>query len=541
MSKSLVTPRLRGLWLSVGMLTVAGIAGGLAGCGGGGGYAGVSPFPAPAADAPAPSPAAPPGPSQPLAASSTYARHCVTPRPAATIDPNTGAPYGDQLGNGLAEKNWVRAWIDETYLWFDEVPALKPANYVDAVSYFNDLKTPAITASGKPKDQFHFTYNTLVWTNLSNAGIEAGYGMEIALLSEVPPRSAVVAYTDPGTPATDGGMRRGARIVTVDGVDVANGSDVDALNAGLFPSDTGQLHTFGVLDPGAATPRSVSLRSAQIAKTPVQNVKTIGTAAGKVGYLQFNDHIATSEAQLIAAIRQLNAAGPIADLVLDIRYNGGGLLGIASELAYMVAGNARTAGKTFERLDFNSKNPFGLSLDERTTPFYATAQGFSATIGNALPSLGLGRVFVLTGAGTCSASEAIMNGLRGAGVQVIQIGETTCGKPYGFLPADNCGTTYFAIQFKGVNNAGFGDYADGFVPNGSGGSGVPGCVVSDDFDHALGDPAEARLSTALSYQVSGSCPAHASSRESAQALAGRPAEPRLVRSALRENRFYRAR
>jgi hypothetical protein len=73
-------------------------------------------------------------------------------------------------------------------------------------------------------------------------------------------------------------------------------------------------------------------------------------------------------------------------------------------------------------------------------------------------------VFVLTSADTCSASESIVNGLRGAGVTVHLVGSTTCGKPYGFYPQDNCGTTYFAIQFQGVNFLGFGDYADGFTP-----------------------------------------------------------------------------
>jgi hypothetical protein len=62
-------------------------------------------------------------------------------------------------------------------------------------------------------------------------------------------------------------------------------------------------------------------------------------------------------------------------------------------------------------------------------------------------------VFVLTGGGTCSASEAFMNGLRGVGVEVIQIGSTTCGKPYGFYAQENCGTTYFSIQFRLVINA----------------------------------------------------------------------------------------
>jgi hypothetical protein len=117
-------------------------------------------------------------------------------------------------------------------------------------------------------------------------------------------------------------------------------------------------------------------------------------------------------------------------------------------------------------------------------------------------------VFVLTDEATCSASEAVMNGLAGVDVQVIQIGEATCGKPYGFYPQDNCGTTYFAIQFQGVNQKGFGDYADGFAPGGV----FPGCTVPDDFTHALGDPAEARVAAALAYRATGSCPAVARER-----------------------------
>ena len=92
---------------------------------------------------------------------------------------------------------------------------------------------------------------------------------------------------------------------------------------------------------------------------------------------------------------------------------------------------------------------------------------------------------------------------------VILIGDDTCGKPYGFYPTDNCGITYFTIQFRGENEKGFGDYADGFVIGGSdnGQDVVRGCVVADDFDHLLGDEQEARLAAALSYRETGSCPA----------------------------------
>ena len=103
----------------------------------------------------------------------------------------------------------------------------------------------------------------------------------------------------------------------------------------------------------------------------------------------------------------------------------------------------------------------------------------------------------------------MVNALRGVGVTVHLVGGTTCGKPYGFLPQDNCGTTYFAIQFQGVNQQGFGDYGDGFVPT---------CAVADDFGHALGDPAEARLAAALTLRSTGACPAAAAAKGSGAEL-----------------------
>jgi hypothetical protein len=163
----------------------------------------------------------------------------------------------------------------------------------------------------------------------------------------------------------------------------------------------------------------------------------------------------------------------------------------------------------------------------------------------ALPAVNLSRVFVLTGADTCSASEAIINGLRGVGMNVIQIGNTTCGKPYGFYPQDNCGTTYFSIQFQGVNDAGFGSYADGFSPmtNSNGvGVQVPGCTVADDFNHALGDPAENRLAAALFYRANSTCSPSISVGEPQRQIQAVPTgEPlTLPRDPWRENRILTA-
>ncbi len=503
----------------------------LAGCGGGGGSGGaaapaVTPSTPPVATIPPP-PADPAWSLGVFQSPASLAGRCAVPRTGT--DPSTGRAYVDTAGSVVWENHWLRAWSNAYYLWYRELPDLNPAASTSTAAYFDLLKTSATTPSGAAKDRFHFTYSTQQWVSLSQSGVSVGYGAEWALLQNRPPRRLLVAYFEPGSAAAAAGLRRGAEILTADGVDVVNAGDqasIDRLNAALFPSVAG-THTFGVRDPGATTIRTITMTAASVTSVPVQNVRTFPTGTGAVGYLLFNDHIATAERQLVDAFTQLQAAG-VADLVIDLRYNGGGYLDLAAEVAFMVAGPGRTTNKAFERLAFNDKytttNPItGNAITP--TPFHSAARGFSVTAGTALPTLNLARVFVLTGPGTCSASESIINGLRGVGVEVIQVGSVTCGKPYGFYPQDNCGTTFFTIQFKGVNEQGFGDYTDGFRPLNSAGTGdarVPGCSVADDFSRDLGDPLEGRLAAALTYRQSRSCPAATGSTDPRQLAKGDP-------------------
>ncbi len=442
---------------------------------------------------------------------SVYANKCANPRSGRSQV--TGDSYPDKQGTVTDENNFLRSWSNDTYLWYSEIIDRNPAFYSDPLSYFALLKTTATTDTGAEKDKFHFTYNTDDWESLSGSGVTYGYGMELSFISSYAPREVRVAYTQPNSPAALAAIPRGAKIYKVDGVDLVNdntSSGVDKLNAGLFPDTLGEVHEFIYIDPISSAQVTVTLQSASVTSVPVQNVKVLDTASGKVGYLTFNDHIATAEKGLIDAISQLQGES-ISDLVLDMRYNGGGYLAIASELAYMIAGSSRTSGQTFEKLQFNDKHPSKDPITGETLapePFYNTALGFSQAYGTALPELNLSRVFVLTSGDTCSASEAVINGLRGVGVQVIQIGRTTCGKPYGFYPESNCGTTYFSIQFRGVNAQNFGDYSDGFIPSSSddGKTHILGCSLGDDFNHALGDTSEARLAAALYYRDNNACP-----------------------------------
>ncbi len=455
-------------------------------------------------------------------ASSTLVNLCATPRTGT--DPfNQNQLYPDRQGTLSNEKSWLRSWIDETYLWYQEVPTnLNAAAYPTAIDYFNVLKTPALTATNQPKDKFHFTYPTDTWNALNQQGVELGYGIQFAALSKNIPRRWVVATVEANSPAAVAGVLRGDELLSVDGVDFVYGSTqaaVDTLNAGLFPLVAGQNHQMIFVRNALQLP-AVNMLSSNVTTTPVQNVKSIATATGNVGYLTFNSHNAVSEAQLIAAINQLKTLN-INDLVLDLRYNGGGLLDVANELAYMIAGPQATTGKVFEYLQFNGK------FANMTFPFHTVSMGFSGPSNVALPFLGLTKVTILTSAGTCSASESIINSLRGVNVVVNLIGDTTCGKPYGFYPAPNCGTTYFAIQFQGVNDKNFGNYADGFAPT---------CRVADDFTRPLGDPLERQLAEALNYRNTGICSPPAALAGGLKAGGGM-GNVQLIRSPLKEMRI----
>lgn len=445
-----------------------------------------------------------------------YKSRCETPRTGTNSE--TGSAWSDMQGTALHEKQWLRSWSNELYLWYDEIIDRNPALYA-VPEYFDLLKTDAVLPSGRPKDNFHFTYETEVWRQVSQSGIVFGYGLAWAVLSPTVPREIRVAYTEPNTPATNApaNLARGATLLEIDGIDVVNTinpTEINAINAALNPTEEGESHSFTFLDLDSDSPRTFTMQSGSFVSSPVQKVQTVATANGNVGYMLFKDHIATAEEQLVDGVEQLVAEG-ITDLVLDMRYNGGGFLAIASQLAYMIAGNARTQGEIFEQLQFSDKYPDTNPITGQpltATPFYSETLGFSATEGQPLPTLNLNRVFVLTGPRTCSASESLINSLRGVDVEVIQIGSTTCGKPYGFYPADNCGTTYFSIQFTGANAKGFGEFSDGFSPEnttGIVGTTLPGCSVADDYTHDFGDPDEARFAAALAYRETETCPAPA--------------------------------
>ena len=236
-------------------------------------------------------------------------------------------------------------------------------------------------------------------------------------------------------------------------------------------------------DTPSSAPRQVTLRAERVQEKPVAELRTGELGGRQVGYLAYHSYgVPDAQDDLLSAIAGLKNRN-INELVLDLRYNGGGLLYQAWTLSSALVGS-RGQGKTFALTKRNDKR----RAEERPIPFdtrlaYAP-NGSAYPAGTPLPLLNLPRVYVLTTEATCSASELTINSLRGAGMEVVLIGNTTCGKPYSFVEKGNCGRAIYAIEGQMLNHQGFGDYQNGFAPT---------CTALDDLNHPLGDLNEGML------------------------------------------------
>ena len=444
----------------------------LAACGGGDG------------DAPAPGPTSTPTPTP---------RPTPTPTPTTTPTPGTQQfPPSETLANVCTadgERRFIRSHMDEIYLWYSEIRD-SAANVTGTVEdYFNSLRIATPDHNGKPKDRF--SYIRTLQDNEKRSPSGPSYGV---YWTESQPRR--VAYVLKDSPAERAGLKRGAQLVNV----------LAATYLSWYRPPTGASVTFTVRDTPTSAEREITLRAANVVEDPLPLSKVVQAGGRQVGYVQFNTYeIDNGQDRLIDTLSALQRQG-ISDVVLDLRYNGGGWLYQAWSLASMLGGS-RVQGKAFVRMKYNDKRQEAThqGVVPFTTQVGANPDGGTHAVGSALPQLSLPRVYVLATGWTCSASEATINGLRGAGVEVVLIGSTTCGKPYGFIERKNCGKAIAAIEVEMANEVGYGGYTDGFAPT---------CAVADDLSHERGDAAEGLLAAALHHIQTGSCPAK--SAEAAQ-------------------------
>jgi hypothetical protein len=382
-----------------------------------------------------------------------------------------------------AQKAWLRNYVADWYLWAGSAPNPDPDGFATVQDYFRALlfsENAAVPADSSSSirdpvsfegfDQGQILGYGLFVNNQSRGYFDfVNYRIDLQLPLQV-------RFVEPQSPAGRAGLKRGDTIVSINGQASA---DVIAANdfAALRPQagDTLEL----VVDDGAG-PATYNLAAQMYPLTPVPVTTVLSSAGGiQVGYVLLSTFISSAEAALTQALDNIRKQGAT-ELIVDLRYNGGGSIETATLLASLIAGDGH-AGQVFNQLTYNAMHQ-------------AANQTFTLS---ALQAPAFQRVLVLTGPRTCASSELIVNGLRPF-ADVVTLGGTTCGEPFGEQSNQYCGHEYSLVAFEQANSLGQGQYYEGIAAT---------CPVEDDFSGTLGSPSERLTAAALSYLDSGgTCP-----------------------------------
>lgn len=375
---------------------------------------------------------------------------------------------------------WLGDYMNEWYFWYRLSPRPDASVYADVQGYFDALLYTG-SSPDFPSDRYSGSQPTESFNRFFGDGATLGFGLSVAALEldRDGTKPLFVRHIEPLSPAARAGVQRGDRVLTVNGRPVSELIAAEDF-AALTPPEVGNTLDLTLRQGGVD--RSFSLRAEVFSLTPVSGTMVVTTAGGRrLGYVAVKDMVSQALAPLETAFARFRAES-VQDLVLDLRYNGGGLVSTGATLASYVAGS-RATGVNYASLLYNDKR----ASNNLSYPF--TVQ---------LSALNLPRVFVLMGRRTCSASEQLINGLRGAGVEVVAIGEASCGKPVGSLPTSACGRTYSVINFESVNQRNEGRYFDGFAPT---------CEVAENFSAPAGGGGDPLMNAARTAADTGFCPA----------------------------------
>lgn len=401
--------------------------------------------------------------------------------------------------SNLEIKNFVYNGLYEFYLYKADKEVLTDNHFSNQTNLNNFLEgyaTPELLFNGLLSTQDRFSFITSDYTLLERAldGISKNNGMEFGLvrLESTGEVFGYVRYVLPHSSASENNVKRGMIFNRIDGTALNENNytqllDLNTYSIGLAEFNGGQLNP---------NEQEITLAKQEYTENPVYKDTVLTVQNHKIGYLMYNSFNNTFDNALNNAFGNFKAEG-ITDLVLDLRYNGGGSIETANDLCSMI--NGQLDGKLFITQVYNQNI-------QDTKRFFNTKISNGATIN----SLNLSKIYVLTTQSTASASELILSGLRPY-VDIEQIGTTTIGKFQGSITLYDSsdfsrqkmlpGHTY-AMQpliLKSVNAEGFTDYADGIDPD---------IELPEDYSNlgALGDPTEPLLQAAIQNITTGGRP-----------------------------------
>jgi len=391
--------------------------------------------------------------------------------------------------NTTSQNLWVRDQLSDYYYWYKNLtPNVNPARYDSPEAYLEAVRY-------RPIDN-HYSYITSAAA--SDAFFSDSQVIKYGFTQMVSANDILVLQVWPDSGAAEAGLSRGDHIVQVNGTPVSTLVTNGTLSAAFGPDTVGQQATI-VFDKPSGERKTATMTKRVVTIPTVSLTKVFEVNGRRVGYVFFSNFVQPSFAALNDAFAALKTAG-VNELVLDLRYNGGGQVDVAVHLASLIGG-PRTNGQVM----------FSYIYNDKLGPFLDKPVRFT----NPDNGLNLQRLFVIMTGSSASASELVPNSLRPY-MPVVFIGDTSYGKPVGQYGLRFCDKYLFAVVFSMKNANNEGDYFDGIAPD---------CAAADDATHQLGDPEEASFAEALTYIRTGACTPRTASES--RALRLRPSMPRL--------------
>ena len=377
-----------------------------------------------------------------------------------------------QQASNLEIQDFIYRGLNFFYLYKSDTPELANDAFTDADSknaFLSSFDTPESLFEflKSPQDRFSILVDDYISLENALSGVTLNNGMEYGLVFYPDESGNVfgyVRYVLPNTSASAANLVRGMIFNSVDGQQLTETNFRDLLTPDSY---TIGLATFDGENVEPIADSSIELTKTEYTENPVHLERTFTVDGEKVGYLMYNAFTRDFDPQLNAAFGNFKAEA-IDHLVLDLRYNSGGSVETATDLSAMITGQ------------FNNQVFYTEQWNDDRQEEYSNPGLFNTQIsnGDAINSLNLTTVYVLTSSRTASASELVINGLSPY-INVVQVGDTTTGKfQASFLlydaPAPNFSRseanqthTYamLPLVFKTANSVGNTDYIDGLFPD----------------------------------------------------------------------------
>ena len=414
-----------------------------------------------------------------------------TPPPIASPGTPTPPPTSDTCSL-RSRQDWAADRLREWYLFPETLPGdLNPANFATVQAYVD-----ALTANARAlrRDRFFTHITSIAQENaFFSSGSNAGFGVRLA--TDTAARRLFISEAFEGAPALNAGIDRGTEILAI-GESESNLRTVSAIIAA--EGSAGVSNALGPADPGvtrvlrisnASGTRNVTVTKADFTLLPVSNrygARVIEDAGRRVGYLNLRTFISTADPALRQAFADFKSKG-ITEVIVDFRYNGGGLVSTGELMTDLLGGN-RSSADVLSHTAFRPEK----SANDKTRRFSPQAESIAPT-----------RIAFIGTRGTASASELVINALIPyLRSNLALVGTNTFGKPVGQIGLDRaaCDDRLRIVAFATQNAARQGDYYDGLADKVE-----ASCQAGDDLTRQLGDPQEASTRQALDFLAGRPC------------------------------------